>query len=359
MHDLLVGGGIATPKRKDPINDYYFTYGMRCNGRSTFISAAKKICEIISQRQTSYYTFKELDTLLDKLSSFYFVAPISGDQYSRASRYHKKSDMLARYLAWFCNKSELYWPVELVTQEELDQIIAQTISGKTMWEFSCFTSQETPKTRNNSNAKTTTTSVGNSNTAGDGQPKNPYKSLGPLSGKCLGLLGAPGNKITLSSPIFCICEADSSTRAIVSETTAYIRPYDAYTMERCQVQTGGSAVNRVFVGSAKGYGYCQVFFSDVVDADNFLMLLKNRFTVGSGKELVVAQKSAQSNGYFKFMTEFGPVYVSAAKLNEDLIEDYEEATDETQLTEEDHKELAEQHGYYLDKKELAEAMLAD
>ena len=37
-------------------------------------------------------------------------------------------------------------------------------------------------------------------------------------------------------------------------------------------------------------------------------------------------KSALANGYFKIGTEFGPVYISASKLNESIQEAIQEAT---------------------------------
>ena len=54
---------------------------------------------------------------------------------------------------------------------------------------------------------------------------------------------------------------------------------------------------------------------------------------GGIAKISVYKKKAQPNGYFKIGTEFGPCYISAAKLNEDLEVDA--------LTEDLNKELQE------------------
>lgn len=80
------------------------------------------------------------------------------------------------------------------------------------------------------------------------------------------------------------------------------------------------STNKVLVGSAKGYGYCPVYFTTPADADAFLLKIKNSNIKLDADiaELIVFSKSAMGTGYFKIGTEFGPVYISASKLNEEL-----------------------------------------
>jgi hypothetical protein len=109
----------------------------------------------------------------------------------------------------------------------------------------------------------------------------------------------------------------------------YIRPVEADPKSQAKYVVNNT--NKVLFGKAKGYGYCQVYFTDYNEAERFM---KN--ATASGIKIpanvsivqVCQLKNSLANGYFKIGTEFGPVYISASKLNECLQEEIQETTQE-------------------------------
>jgi 3-methyladenine DNA glycosylase Mpg len=208
------------------------------------------------------------------------------------------------------------------------EIILGTEMGKALKSFKCFTSQHNvaakparaPRASANSSNGTTSTASGSSN----GQPQNDFKSRGALSNVAVDLLSTPNQKEYLSTPIYCVNGVDAS--GVVVEDTAYIRPVEADAKSQAKYTINNT--NKVLFGKAKGYGYCQVYFTDKQAADDFCMkLIASNPKVNSNIALIkVCQlKSALANGYFKIGTEYGPVYISASKLNESIQEAIQEA----------------------------------
>lgn len=162
---------------------------------------------------------------------------------------------------------------------------------------------------------------GNAASSGHKQPHNPYKQRGPLSGVAIDLIGTPGQKITLSSPVFTINGFNGTTPV---EDCAYIRPVEASNQKKYM----SGSTNKLLFGKAKGYGYLQIFFKNKNDADAFL----NRVPWSSltSMSVGVTQKKALPKGYYEIGTEYGPVYISADKINESLDEDIEKVDEAEQ-----------------------------
>jgi 3-methyladenine DNA glycosylase Mpg len=234
--------------------------------------------------------------------------------------------MLARYIAWFCSEYEFLWDDSAASVYEKEEIY-KTISGGLLKVFKCFTSQTIPSTRA---PRTASTNAGANNPSGTAsnttpnQPQNGFKSRGALSSVAVDLLSTPNQKEYLSTPIYCVNGVDAA--GVVVEDTAYIRPVEADAKSQAKYTINNT--NKVLFGKAKGYGYCQVYFTDKQAADDFCAdLIASNPKVNSNIVIIkVCQlKSALANGYFKIGTEFGPVYISASKLNESIQEAIQEA----------------------------------
>lgn len=326
IHDILVAGGIyAHPKRAIGIDDYYYMYGnyrhRNGNERADLMAKARELCDIIKTRKVDTQVFNQLTSLLDYFSNKRFFATLSSTTDIR-----KNSSVLAKYLSWFCSEYEFLWDDSAASTYELE-IILNTDIGKTLKSFKCFTSQyNTPakSTRapraNAGNGNGTTPAAGGNNV----QPQNDFKSRGALSNVAIDLLSAPNQKEYLSTPIYCINGVDAAN--VVVEDTAYIRPVEADAKSQAKYTINNT--NKVLFGKAKGYGYCQVYFTDKQAADDFCMqLVASNPKVNSNITLIkVCQlKKTLANGYFKIGTEYGPVYISASKLNESIQEAIQEA----------------------------------
>jgi hypothetical protein len=179
-------------------------------------------------------------------------------------------------------------------------------------------------------AKVSTTSTSTTrapSTGIPGQPQNNFKARGALSNVAIDLISTPNQKEHPSGPLFSINGYDSNGTLL--EDTMYIRPVEADPKSQAKYVVNGT--NKVLFGKAKGYGYCQVYFTDYNEAERFM---KN--ATASGIKIpanvsivqVCQLKNSLANGYFKIGTEFGPVYISASKLNECLQEEIQETTQE-------------------------------
>lgn len=326
LHDIFVAGGIyPTPKRIVAIDDYYNMYGTSPHysqaHRTTLCQNATELCEIIKNRKVDTKVFLRLDELLNYFETQRFLnaldAPRSWDTIL------KKAPMLAKYIAWFCVEYKFYWDDSATSTYEKTEI-NNTIMGKTLKSFGGFASQHAPKA-----AKTSTVGSGTSTTTPrtPGQPpQNNFKSRGALSGSAVDLKSIPGQKEYLSTPIYCVNGVDANNKVL--EDTAYIRPVEADSKSQAKYTINNT--NKVLFGKAKGYGYCQVYFTSKQAAEDFcaqLIASKPSTTPNVALIQVCQLKSALANGYFMIGTEFGSVFISASKLNESIQEAIQESAE--------------------------------
>lgn len=157
-----------------------------------------------------------------------------------------------------------------------------------------------------------------------------------MSGAATDLISQQNQKEILSGNIYCILGEDSTGKVL--EDCAYIRPVENTQTNINKYSTtdpnDGHITNKVLFGKAKGNGYCCCYFDNLADANSFMNKVAQALNIPGGiAKISVYKKKAQPNGYFKIGTEFGPCYISAAKLNEDLEVDA--------LTENLNKELQE------------------
>ena len=321
IHDIFVAGGIyPNPKRAIASENYPNMYGTgrdynHSRQRPLILNQAKILCDAIKNRKVDVQLFKAYDEALNFFSKEFFWKTL-GSTYSYDA-VKKPASMLAKYISWFCSSfNQFVWYDGDLSTYEKDEI-KNTILGNALTLDNCFESQQQTTS---TTPKTTTpraTSTGNA-----GQPQNNFKSTGGLSSKAVNLISTPGQKEFLSAPVYCIAAIDASNKTL--EDTLYIRPVEATQQAQEKYMVNGT--NKVLFGKAKGYGYCTVYFNDYNEATKFM---NAALTSGMKLKPEVAKLEVAKvgkvlpNGYFKIGTEFGPVYISASKLNEQLTEEAE------------------------------------
>jgi hypothetical protein len=332
LHDIFVAGGIyPTPKRAVASDDYYYMYGTSPHynqaRRTTLCQNATELCGIIKSRKVDTKVFLRLDELLNFFENQRFLNALDAPRVWDSVI--KKAPMLAKYIAWFCAEYQFYWDDSAASTYEMAEI-NNTIMGKTLKSFGGFASQHAPKAAKTTTAGSGTTTTATPRTPGQ-PPQNNFKSRGALSGSAVDLKSIPGQKEHLSTPIYCVNGVDSN--GTVLEDTAYIRPVEADPKSQAKYTINNT--NKVLFGKAKGYGYCQVYFTSKQAADDFCMqLIASNPGVNPNVALIkVCQlKSALANGYFMIGTEFGSVFISASKLNENIQEAIQESAENVEPT---------------------------
>ena len=310
IHDIMVIAGIVSEPVRALSKDYYpCMYGTYAYLGYNAKSAAKQIANAIIVRPTDYRSIASLDQYLETLSNVKFIPDLKcADRHKRGST--RSAAELASYVAYFCAAHKLYWNSTSLSTYEFDEVHNHTILGKALFDGNCFTTQAEEKP-----APATTTTRNTAPKDPNALPKNDFKSRGPLSGQAIGLVGNPGEKTTFSQDLYVIVGFDAAKKPL--EQTAYIRPLDS--------KYADNGVNKMLFGSAKGYGFCQVYFTSQADAQRVANLICDDFNSKGIKPkevdaIGVAKKKPMSNGYFQLSTKVGNVYISASKLNEDLIE---------------------------------------
>ena len=318
IHDVLV---IAVPNLTPtrPLKYKGTAYAYK------YLSTAyKQACEafykMLLERKCNTVSFSDYENIIGTLSrGFYYC------------RFHETNEIVSdtasnkeiyQYITWFCRnaKRPLFWDDTKITAIEQDQIY-QTDLGQQLYKDKLFVSQQ----KVIKPTKTSTQKQQQTQQQTTGQNTSPqqsiYKARGPLSGAAIDLISQQNQKEILSGNIYCILGEDSTGKVL--EDCAYIRPVENTQTNINKYSTAdpndGHITNKVLFGKAKGNGYCCCYFDNLTDANSFMNKVAQTVNIPSGiAKISVYKKKAQPNGYFKIGTEFGPCYISAAKLNEDL-----------------------------------------
>lgn len=279
----------------------------------------KAVCDEVVQRN---FDFFNVDAALNQLADCkFFVDPTAFGRVRGARMVKRSADLIAGYIANFCAEQGIYWDDVNThkTVQEMDQY-KKTLLGGAVWEYECFLSQQLNKgntttasaasttgaTTNTQAAPTSTRAPRAPKAPGQG-PANPYKSLGPQSGKARDLKGNPGDKVYANTKVsFCIV-ADNAKSA--SPAYALVKPLN-------KQGDDGNGTNKVFVSSSHGYADCTCYFDDINDANAFLAQCNAKNWGPDISNLRVMKRASESNGYFIVGTEFGDCAISAKRMNE-------------------------------------------
>lgn len=271
---------------------------------------AKKACVLLCDEiKNRAFNFFKADDALNELATKKFYADSAAiGQVKGARKIQRPAEVLAAYIANFCKNAGIYWD-DINTNRTVYEMDAykKTLLGGALWDYGCFLSQVINNTTPAASAATT--SGGRTRAASTRQPGQPpanqYKSSGPQSGNVRDLIGQPGQKIQASQrDVLCITGNNANSG---SPAFALIRPLE---------KSGASgSTNKVFISSSHGYTACQCYFEDLPAAQAFLADCQ-KICPSNISNLHIAKRSREKNGYFKVGTEFGPVLISAQKMNE-------------------------------------------
>jgi hypothetical protein len=256
--DLFWQGGLIKPGD----TSIGSSLGNRWTGLTNYgvRGSIKTVCDEVVQRN---FDFFNVDAALNQLADCkFFVDPTAYGRVRGARMVKRSADLIAGYIANFCAEQGIYWDDVNThkTVQEMDQY-KKTLLGGAVWEYECFLSQQLNKgNTTTASAASTTGATTNAQAAttraprapkvpGQG-PANPYKSLGPQSGKARDLKGTPGSKVYANTKVsFCIV-ADNAKSA--SPAYALVKPLN-------KQGDDGNGTNRVFVSSSHGYADCTCY----------------------------------------------------------------------------------------------------
>jgi hypothetical protein len=301
---------------------------------------------IITSLLSRSFKFAEVDEAISSLTSRNFMfgdTPASTD-----CRWAAKNDkLIARYLAWTCAENKIYWNDLAYTEAERASMREKSIFAAALYEAECFVSQPSAKPK-----VARSKSAGKTGAAGTG-PKSDYKTAGPQSAFVAGLIGKPGEKVSVSSSIiYCIVGDKAGTIT----PKAFIHPVENPGVgERAKVNEAGLPI--VKFGAGNGYTDLAIFSENAEDMERiYAALVKDGKAISKYSGVHVAKTRNDSSGYFKVNTEFGPVLVKPTKLNEKLFTETleamccEEAADTLPLEESGGIEISDFNKFARDSK---------
>lgn len=281
---------------------------------------SKKIVNEIYNRQFTFIR-DNLDSALGDLSQLMFQALSRSKTHSKG-RITRNVSILAKYIAWFCLDNDIIWDDSAQTEFEMAAILG-TALGDALFKAGCFlvTKPSIPSTAKSSSSSGTPRTPGQ-------PPANGYKSTGAHSQDIPNLVGQPSQKVTLSGKMIYIT-ADKIGK---NTPRAFVTPLKT-TGNGNIIKVSKAQAEQVKFGSGNGYTDCQLWFDNTTDADICLQGIQQAGTASGYQNLrCVAVANADPNGYFKVTTDFGPAYIKAAVLNEELVADND--TIDTKVVEE-------------------------
>lgn len=293
------------------------TINKRCNSLCRYLAHAKPTSSVLSS----------IDFDIEYLAKAVVVTAEDN------SKHKVSKKTLSAEIAKFMFHIEHWWNDRNLSTYEKDHITTY-LFGKALYDYNCFVSQEATPV-----GSTSDNTVANNKTSAQGPAKNDYKSRGPLSGQAYDLKGQPGQKIYLTE-VYTIVGTDAQGGHLAH--TTYAKP----------LETSGRAgsTNKVFMGTPKAYGYCQLYFDSqqsLYDFEEKLADAEERGDTKLPKDVAgLDQKQCKplTGGYFKIGTEFGDAYISAFKLNE-AIQESNDATKTYTLNEEEAEQYLEDFYY--------------
>ena len=242
----------------------------------------------------------------------------------------------------FCVNNELYWDDcdKTLTKYEVDAFYDTTF-GKEVFKYYGYTSQPIPTGSVNTQtpaaaqpAATPSQRKAPAARQAGGQPQKDYKSLGPLATKCRGILNN-AQAVPSTGSLYKIYGIVKPGHSYVSEINLYVKPVLVANYGK-----GGEAApgkNKIFIGTAKGYGYCPCLFTNVNDANAFIDSCLAKYSLPGIIDSLAVAKAPRVTKLFEVQTECGNCYISGSKINEALEEELEEEVDANSFNEDANK----------------------
>lgn len=296
---------------------------------SDVTAACKAIYDAVVERL--WDTQNKLTQHFETLANVpYYNDPQVGDVYTL------KAKEIMKIFANICAKREIFWDDGEYTAPELDYF-RKTPFGEILWDFRCFVSQE-PDTLKIPTTKTPKATSGSSSTSS--APKAP-RAAGTGAGHTLyrnnagGIVGTT-KEILTGSEMYCIL--------------GEFNPKGKTTPKIHVSPQNQAAPLRVKYTSGQGHNDCILYFETAAAADTFKVKCEANLPANVAF-LKVKKLPTDPNGYVPVDTQYGPAFIKASKLHEEVFED----TEDVELVEDVVTEEVEQlpESYYREEYEKA------
>ena len=284
---------------------------------------------------------KTIDSTMDYPVTFPLINAKTGEAPQNPIIGMPTSTEVFTALIKFCINNKLYWDDcdKNYTKFEVEAFY-DTEFGKLVKQYYGFTSQPEPGTVTNIGVPgTSTTQAPRQRQANQSNPNGPqkdYKSLGPLASSCRGIISsAQPEQLNNVYKIVGIPKVQN----IKSEVNLYIKPVTVGNYGANGANSLG--INRVFLGTAKGYGYCPCLFRQEADAARFKERFETTYSyAGSNIDSLKIVRAPKVRKAFLIHTECGDCYISGSKINEALEKELDDQLEEDIITEDGLKEAS-------------------
>ena len=282
-------------------------------------------------------TNNSTDAIFKQLAGWdYYNVPIDPNNMS-SNTYKIKATDFCKLFANICAKKEIFWDDTTHTPFELDYF-KKTMFGDALWNFECFVSQ-VPTPSPVVKAATAT------KTSGTSTPRAPRTAgAGTGAGHTLyrnnagGIVGS-SKEILSGNYVYCI----------IGE---FVNP--GKTKPRIHVSPQGqNAPLKVKYNSGQGHNDCVLYWATIDDAVDFKAVCDTHVP-SNVVNLAVKKMATDPNGYVEVSTEFGPAYIKASKLHEEICEEVE-TVEVVENPNENVEQLPESH-YREEYSKAAEAL---
>lgn len=251
------------------------------------------------------------DIDIEKLAGYEYYTYASGN----AEPFRLTSLDICSILAYLCKQAKIEWDCQAKSRWEVQGFLKKSTFANMLLNFGLLKGatpiDSTQTTSAQSAAQPELTQLAAQDTTAPAAKG--WKAQGPLSDKARDLKGNPHDKITLSvGNVYKIVDKNAGGN---KETRLVVKPMHP--------KAGKGNTNVVYLTASTSDYDCPCYFENKADADAFASAIGNVI----GKQLDVVSSRVDKNGYFKVGSEYGDVYVTANKFNEDLTEDVEDNND--------------------------------
>jgi len=319
--------------------DYVFSLTFNSNNSmANIISLCKKLYNCVCAKTIDASAYDILCTLA-KDTDFVVKNRDSFSPHSTHKSRHIDYELACKYFIDWTNEIGIIWNDELLSSQGAEEL-KKTYLGQIITMSKMFKSQQY---NNATKARTNAPSQGIK-----GQPKNAYKSTGSQLNNAVGLLSTPGQKENVPKTIYKIV-ADQIGANIPA---IFVKPVDN---PAHGFHARANANNELIIRASSGNGYTDLpcYFTDY---DSAKVYLQKFLASGKGNKFnnwTIKPVLARKSGYYKFKTEFGPVYLGAEKLNEQL-----GIVEGSEILQEAPEEFEEDYNFKIDNPiEFAEIMM--
>ena len=308
--------------------------------KTDVVKACKAIYQFIVDRQID--TQGNLTPQFETLGTTDYYNSASFDY---SDTYKIRAKALMKVFANICAKREIFWDDAEYTPFELDYF-KKTPFGETLWDFRCFVSQE-PDVRKVPTTGSTTTAPRATTTAnanGGSAPAAPKAPRTTGAGHTLyrnnagGIIGTSKDILTVPE-MYCIL-GEFNPKGKTSPKS-HVSPQ------------GQGAPLRVKYTSGQGHNDCILYFDSLAKANDFKTKCDANLPANVAF-LKVKKLATDPNGYVQVDTQYGPAWIKASKLHEEIIEDEADVELVEDVMTEEIEQLPE--SYY--REEYAKAAFA-